>query len=212
MSAEHLWLKRQWRQCYYRCSWINNAFSFISFSFHKNAYFNQQRAKEILSRAIFHAHMDYIRGHLAFLNSPLFFFLRNVFNSLPAAWIHLESYDNQLSKWENRMLIIMIIKLYETHPLRSNTHTSLSNILIKLWVIVTIRIKFYNFKESLWERKRKYFKNTCSCRFLMQFIILTLLSCPWLHGDNSSMLYPCDLFPAGGILSVAPFSDVFLFL
>lgn len=76
--------------------------------------------------------------------APFFFFfpLRNVFNSLPAVWIYLESSDNQLSKWENRMLVIMIIKLYETHPLRSNTHTSLSNILIKLWIIVTIRIKF----------------------------------------------------------------------
>lgn len=80
---------------------------------------------------------------IALLNSPIsvFFSIRNVFNFLPAMWIHLESYDNQLSKWENRMLVIIIIKLYETHPLRFNTHTSLSNILIKLWVIVTIRIR-----------------------------------------------------------------------
>lgn len=39
------------------------------------------------------------------------------------------------------MLVIMIIELYETHPLRSSAHTSLSNILIKLWIIVTIMSK-----------------------------------------------------------------------
>lgn len=43
------------------------------------------------------------------------------------------------------MLVIMTIKLFETHPLWSDTHTSLSNILIKLRVIVIIKIKLYNF-------------------------------------------------------------------
>lgn len=86
------------------------------------------------------------------------------------------------------MLVIMIIELYETHPLRSSAHTSLSNILIKLWIIVTIRSKLLSvLKITL--RKMKYFKNTCSCRFLMQFIITTPLSFPWLQGDNSRMLY-----------------------
>jgi hypothetical protein len=144
LSTGWLWLKRQWSQCFYRCGCINNIFSFISFSFHKNAHFKQQRGKEILSGAIFHAYTDYILGHTALLNALFLLFflsLRNVFNFLPLVWIHLEIYDNQLSKWENRTHVIMIIKLYETHPLRSDTHTSLSNILIKLWIIVTIRIK-----------------------------------------------------------------------
>lgn len=86
------------------------------------------------------------------------------------------------------MLVIMIIELYETHPLRSSAHTSLSNILIKLWIIVTIMSKLLSvLKITL--RKMKCFKNTCNCRFLMQFIITTPLSFPWLQGDNSRMLY-----------------------
>lgn len=85
------------------------------------------------------------------------------------------------------MLVIMIIKLYETHPLRSNTHTTLSNILIKLWLIVTIRIKFLQFLK-ITQREKKYFKNISSCRFLMQYITMTTLSFLWLHENNSSML------------------------
>lgn len=115
-------------------------------SFFKNAYFNQQRGKEILDivKGNFSFSHGLYSGTLFFKIAPFLFFLifslRNVLNFLPAAWIHLESYDNQLSKWENRMLVTMIIKLYETHCLRSNTHTSFSNILIKLWLMVKIRI------------------------------------------------------------------------
>lgn len=57
------------------------------------------------------------------------------------------------------MLVITIIKRYETHPLRSDTHASLSNILIKLWVIVTIRIKLLSFlKITLREEKGNILK------------------------------------------------------
>lgn len=122
-----------------------------SFLFHftKMPILTSKEVRRSYQRRFFMLTWIILRSTLLFQISPFLFYvlfvfvfsLKNVFNFLPAVWIHLEIYDNQLSKWENRILAIMIIKLYETHPFRSNMHTSLSNILIKMWVIVTIGIK-----------------------------------------------------------------------
>lgn len=61
--------------------------------------------------------------------------------SLRAVQISLEIYDNQLSKRENRMLVIKIIKLHGIHPTSANIYISLSCILIKHHVSVAIRLR-----------------------------------------------------------------------
>lgn len=68
--------------------------------------------------------------------------------SLRAVQISLEIYDNQLSKWENRMLVIKIIKLHEIHPTSSNIYISPSCILIKHYVSVAIRLRLLWWKQE----------------------------------------------------------------
>lgn len=87
----------------------------------------------------------------------------NMLFSLKAVKISLEIYDNQLSKWENRMLVIKIIKLHEIYPTSANICISLSCILIKHHVSVAIRLRRLWWK---WEKSAndwRGFSCTWSC-------------------------------------------------
>lgn len=104
--------------------------------FHELLFFNKGEVSRYYSVECF---MSYVA--LCCFNwtaSAVFF---NILFSLKAVKISLEIYDNQLSKWENRMLVIKIIKLHEIYPTSGNICISPSCILIKHHVSVTIRLR-----------------------------------------------------------------------
>ena len=104
--------------------------------FHELLFFNKGEVSRYYSVECF---MSYVA--LCCFNwtaSAVFF---NILFSLKAVKISLEIYDNQLSKWENRMLVIKIMKLHEIYPTSGNICISPSCILIKHHVSVTIRLR-----------------------------------------------------------------------
>lgn len=95
--------------------------------------------------------------------------LFNILFSLKAVKISLEIYDNQLSKWENRMLVIKIIKLHEIHPTRANICISPSCILIKHHVSVAIRLGWLWWK---WEKSENDWRVFNACKVVLKQLVI----------------------------------------